>query len=362
MPKRKAIHIRASFPKRQKMNVIPQPPSQQTATGSHFNAQANAGHQETQIDPIASGWQLAPGPPDYTHAVLPFIYERTFSYSAEGASNVIDFGFRMTSVYDPVVDPATGVDINPGSGAQTHRPIKTDDVDTLTDTASGCAFISYYSSLYKYYSVLGCRYKIRIENLSHDKFFVHKMFINNDRPTPYASNWDMKMWRGVDSRLITPMMRFADSAQIWHKENVGYNFEHDDDNMNGSGTTNGTEAGTLAPLKNSIGSSMTYFVGEYRPGQYKREVKLDDDVEIWTPTNQNPKLPEILFLRARVYDNATPENAGDAYNYNRALSFNITVECEYLVEFKELKDEFYRPASRNPILALANTLQQDGLD
>lgn len=358
MPKRQAIHTRSNFPKRQKMNVIPSAPTQQTATGSHFPQESNGGHQETQLDPIASGWQLSPGPPDYTHAVLPFIYERKFVFSAEGNSNVIDIGFRMTSPYDPVIEPATGVDINPGSGNQTFRPIATETVDTRVKTGV-CAFWDYYATLYKYYSTLGCRYKIRIENLTHEKFFVHKMFINNDRPDTRASNWDMKLWRGVKSHLLTPIMRFGNQHQIWNEENVGYNYEEDNDNMHAAGTTNATGSGTLGPVRNPIGSPMIYIAGEYRPGQYQREVRLDDDVEIWTSVVSNPKLPEILFLRARAYDNATPANAGDAYNYDREISFNITVECEYLVEFKELQDSFYRPASRNPIIVLPNTIAQD---
>lgn len=265
----------------------------------------------------------------------------------------------MTSPYDPIVNPGTGVDLNPGTGTQTSRPVKfiADDRDETGVTA----YWSYYANLYKYYSVLGCRYRIRVENLSHDKFFLHKMWVNNDYPNVRASNWDMKLWRGVDSRLLTPMMRFANKHQVFEKENYDYNVENEDDNMNAPSSTNATEAETFQPVSNPSGSSTQYFVGEYRPGQYQREVQLDDDVEIWTAVNANPKLPELLFLRARAYDNTTPATPGDAWNQNREISFNITVECEYLVEFKELSDEFYRPASRNPITVVAQPNDQDDI-
>ena len=357
MRKRSSSHFRNPVSKRTKMN-IPTPPPGGRKGAQGGTAETHGGHQETQLDPIASGWQLAPGPPDYTHCVLPFIYERKFSYSAEGNSNVIDIGFRMTSVYDPVIDPDTGVDLNAGAGTQTARPIKSEAGDTKTDYGATVAYWDYYSSLYKYYSVIGCRYKIRIENLTHEKFFVHKMFCNATRPNRYASNWDMKLWPGVDSRLLSPMMRFADN-QVWAVENVQYNIEDDNANMTGAATTNATGSGTLAPVSNPIGSPMTYFVGQYSPGDYQREVNLDDDVEIWTAVTTNPTLAEVLLLRVRAYDNATPDDGGDGDTYNREISFNITAECEYLVEFKELADGFYRPASRNPIIVEANSLYQD---
>lgn len=319
-------------------------------------AATHGGHQETQQDPIASGWQLQPGPPDYTHCVLPFIYERQYQAQTFSDFSAMDFGIRMTSPYDPILDPGSTVDLNAGAGTQNHRPILTDS-ETRTDKGM-TAYWDFYASTYKYYSVLGCRYRIRVENLSHEKFYVHQMFINNDRPNPNASNWDMLLWRGVKSRLVTPIMRFGDTTKVWNTESNDYAVE--DDDMNAAGTTNAS--GTVTGFaRNPIGSPMAVFAGEYRPGDYKREIKLDDDVEIWTPVSGNPTLPETLFLRVRAYDNATPPFGGDADNYQRRLTFNITVECEYLVEFKELQDIFYRPASRNPIVTLGNPVAQDGL-
>lgn len=320
-------------------------------------ADNHGGHQETQLDPIASGWQLQPGPPDHTHVVLPFIYERQYQAQQYSDFNAMDFAVRMTSPYDPIVDPGSTNDLNAGLGAQSHRTVLSEGADTRTDRGL-TAYYSFYSTLYKYYSVLGCRYRIRVENLSHEKFYVHQMFINNDRPNPNASNWDMLLWRGVNSKLVTPIMRFGDSTKVWHTESNDYGVE--DDDMNSAATTNAS--GTITGFsRNPIGSPMAVFAGEYRPGDYQREIKLDDDVEIWTAVAANPTLPELLFLRVRAYDNATPPLAGDLNTYNRRLTFNITVECEYLVEFKELRDEFYRPASRNPIAAIAEEDPEDGL-
>jgi hypothetical protein len=360
MPKRhNTNHVTRQFKRLKMSNVIPAaPPGASAQTRSSTQENNNGGHEQTMIDPIASGWQLQPGPPDYTHVVLPYVFERQYRYDQNSSFNVMDFGIRMTSIYDPMVDPATSVDLNIGAGDQTHRTIGTLSSDAQTDKGM-VAYYKLYNSMYKYYSVLGCRYRIRVENLSHEKFYVHQMFINKDKPDANASNWDMLLWRGVESKLVTPIMRFGNAERINHYESNAFNVENDD--MNGSGTTNAT--GTVTGFsRNPIGSPMAVFAGEYRPGDYKREVHLDNDLEIWTPTNENPKLPEILFLRVRAYDNATPGIDGSANNYDRALTFNITVECEYLVEFRELEDYYYRPASRNPITAVPNLLgNQDNL-
>lgn len=358
MPKRHNTNqVTRSFKRLKMSNVIPRAPPGASAQARSEAQQNHGGHQETQLDPIATGWQLQPGPPDYTHAVLPFIYERQYQFNQNAPFNVMDFGIRMTSVYDPIVDVGTTTDLNPGTGTQQHRGIQALTADDLTDKGL-VAYFGYYESMYKYYSVLGCRYRIRVENLSHEKFYVHQMFVNNEKPTPDASNWDMLLWRGVNSKLVTPIMRFGNTSRIYHYESNQWNVE--DEDMSGAGTTNAS--GTVTAFTtNPIGSPMAVFVGEYRPGDYQREVALDGDVEIWTPVTSNPKLPEVLMLRIRAYDNATPVEEGEADSYDRSLSFNITVECEYLVEFRELKDYYYRPSSRNPIAAIATDDAQDNL-
>ena len=137
----------------------------------------NSGVTETQLDPIKQAWHIFRGPPDYTHAVIPWIYEQFIS-PTEFAR---DYVFRMTSPYDPIQDGSVS-DLNVGEGLATV--VTPNPADPRLGFSRHAAYWDYYTSLYKYYHVLGCRYKIRVENLSNEKFYVHEMFITKSNPPP----------------------------------------------------------------------------------------------------------------------------------------------------------------------------------
>jgi len=312
------------------------------------------GHEKTPADIVNPAWGLAPGPPSYTHVVLPFIYEREHTHSYDSDEiYTYDRGFRMTSVYDPVINNLAAVDLNVGVGRANAHTMAADAGEPRTNNAEAVAYFDYYSSLYKYYSVVGCRYKIRVENLSHEKFFVHQMFVNAETPPAVASNWDILLWKGVKSQLLHPKGIAADTTQVHNHEIVDENYDDAGDMVVDTITNmSGVNAYTLS---NPIGSSMVYFTGEYHPGDHDHMIALDNDVEIWTAINANPKLREAILLRIKPYENSSPPVLGDANNYERRISFNITVELNYLVEFKELDIRARYPINRNPISIFYNS-------
>ncbi|QKK82939.1 hypothetical protein 2 [Nicoomyvirus llwydnae] len=307
----------------------------------------HSGVQETQLDPIREGWHIFRGPPDYTHAVIPWVYEQQLTTSTYAR----DYAFRMTSPYDPLQDSSLQ-DANPGTGVANVTVPQDSDARNFANTA---AYWEFYASMYKYYHVLGCRYRIRIENRGNERFYVHHMFVTKSNPPATASNWDMMIWPDTVSQLCHPHSIFYSvdvaNQQIREVSNVN----NDDGIMNVDSDPNDKEANGQA-VQNKVGQTFVYIEGEYRPGDADRQVHEDSDVNIWTLVNQNPTLREALLVRLRAYDNATPGNGGgDTFNYNRPLTFNISVECEYLVEFKELQDALRWPTNRNPLTATINT-------
>ena len=105
----------------------------------------------------------------------------------------------------------------------------------------------------------------------------------------------------------------------------------------------------------SRGSTICKFAGEYRTGQFRRDIRLDAEVENWTSTTTNPTLPEKLLIRVK------PANEGIALsgtsNYGDDLKYRIRVNIDYLVEFKELKDGLRWPVQRQPVtVTIANTV------
>lgn len=290
-------------------------------------------------DPIHQGWSLNPGPPTYTHTVLPYMFQAKFSTNDKLSS---DHTFRMTSVYDPAVGRVT-VDYQSGGGVS--DAIVGDPTDTKTESSGTVAYFKYYRGLYKYYSVVGCRYSITVENLSHEKMWTHLLFHNATTPPVEASNWDMLLWRGVKSKIMMPKMVWASANEVNQVE-TQLNTVSD----NGTALTNITNGYETTNVQYQ-GPGIVNFSGEYRPGDYDQEIVLDTDSETWTEMDANPKLPEFLTLRVKPYDNTSVAESTSATNVATLRNFRyvVTTKLTYLVEFKELKDQIRWPVTRNPI-------------
>lgn len=299
----------------------------------------NNGNHETELDPIRRGFEIHRGPPGYTHATLPYVWEQEISGQL---MNTWDYGFRMTSPYDPFIGK-TNFDMNPGPGNSRADTLQPEASDAYTKQGFMVAWYRYYAQMYRYYSVLACRYKVQINNNSHEPFLVHTMFINDVSPPIQASNNDIMIWQGVNTKLVNPKMVFGGVGSINTDEETGDNF--DDDAMGAALNTTGASFAVANPN----GSSIAVFAGEYRPGQYEQEIHLDEQVSTWTRTNANPTLREALLVRIKPKDSATAPAIGNSNDYNRALSWHIRVEIEYLIEFKELDSRLRWPVNRNPL-------------
>ena len=79
---------------------------------------------------------------------------------------------------------------------------------------------------------------------------------------------------------------------------------------------------------------------------HRREIRLDEQVQNWTPVTSNPALPERLVLRIKPTTEGFAAN--NAFNYGDQLSYKLMVKLTYVVEFKELKIGLRWPVQRNP--------------
>lgn len=302
--------------------------------------EANNGNHETELDPIKTGFEIHRGPAQYTHVSLPFVWSESVSPAVVATH---DYGFRMTSPYDPFIG-RVATDTNTGTGVSNAQLVQNEASDLYTKQGYMTGWYRFYAQMYRYYSVLACRYKITVENNSHEPMMVHAIMMNDVSPPIQASNNDMMLWQGVKSQLVNPKMSWASSSGVTVNEIAGEDF--DDDTM---GQTQNTAAGSTAYVANPNGQSICVFAGEYRPGDYDNEIHLDEQVSTWTRTNTNPTLREALLLRIKPRDSATAPSAGNASTYGRVLSWNIRVEIEFLCEFKELDSRLRWPVNRNPL-------------
>nr|QTE03921.1 MAG: capsid protein [Pavo cristatus parvoviridae sp.] len=307
-----------------------------------------AGLRETPVDIPDWKHPVSRGPADYTFATLPYYKDRLISTTRTG----VDHGFRMTSPYDPEITNAAATDLNTNvTGTATFISVEASDASDTTATAA--RWFDFYSTMYNYYHVLGCRWHLTVQNLKTEPIWLHWMYYNDEVPPLGATNEDMQCWNDTESHLIGPIAHAVTSSGFveTNERNVNVN------NVEGAGTSGNTPnyESTMVETK---ANNILKISGQYRPGQKRRQIHLDSEVENWTAVTANPALPEKLLLRFKPVWNAIDTN--DANAYERDIRVHYTFRIEYLVEFKELKTGLRWPVERQPVTAaIVNNIEED---
>lgn len=344
--KRKREPKTSPFERRTAQRVLPfanlPSPEQRTMDAGNNKGSGNQnGLSETPVDSVT---QVFRGPPDFTFCSLPFYDE----YTINNDLAVHDLAYRPTSVYDCRVDLNGTVDLNSGAGTTTHYiTLPFNSTDASTNKAR---WFDYYASMYKYYAVIACNYEIYVENQCNDQVWAHLMPVNDVYPPVNATNVDMMQWSSCDSRPLSGRaLAITNSAKVENAEVQSNEFMDETSGFPG----NVVHYESSNHIVNEIGSNATVFKGVYRPGDYKRQIRLDANVENWTAVTTNPTLVERLLLRLKTHwdSNIT---ASDATSRNRSIQTLVRVKMEYLVEFKELKDGLKYPVNDQPMVVTIN--------
>lgn len=300
-------------------------------------------HQETPLDPIKSDWQIFRGPPAYTHVSLPAILE--YQHTSTNTFVQRDHVVRLTSPYQPFRG-INETDLNTGTGVALYGvTAPTGQWESSSGTAFEAQWYRMYADLYKYYSVLACRYRISFENFTGDKIWVHIMKYNKTEPPRDVSNHDMLLWSGVKSYLSTPHAAWFNQQQLKSGEANQDNMEDDDH----AGSSTNMDQFTNWGVSRQNNTAVIKHSDTYEAGSTQQEIILDEQVSTWTAVTANPLLEENLLIRIKNYDNATFAGVPNTKNYGRILNYNIKIEVEYLCEFRELQEGFRYPVRRNPI-------------
>lgn len=322
-------------------------------TGDTNVVSDDKGHNETSIDPIKQDWHIFRGPPDYTHVSLPFIWEAKRYAVGSDALNYADHTFRLTSPYDPIIS-SFNADLNPGTGT-TRGSVPASYAGDSKDKYGQAQFYEFYRAMYQYYSVIGCRYHVTVENLSSERLYVHIMNFNQELPPAGASNHDHLLWKGVHSYLSTPHAQFFNS-QVANATELNANQIEDEDDM--ILDVNSNPLASTNPAIWAVGrnknSAVIQHSSQYNPGDWRREIALDDEINTWTSTDTNPSYPERLLVRVKTYDDSWHPLAGDTVERSKNIEFIIKIHIEYLTEFKELKYGLRYPIQRQPLTVTIN--------
>lgn len=291
------------------------------------------GLKETPIDDVTE--HVERGPPNYTFASLPALRQSMVNVTV--FSDQIQA--RMTSPYDWLVNNQL-VDQNAGAGAM---PTETSVMDTSDTTITKANWWDYYAGIYKYYHVVACRWHLTLENKGDAPIWVHQWYQNEtDRPQG-AGNMDMLAWPDTLSHYVECQATAVTSNGQIETTEVS-------DGGNGPATTIATGSNfetTNMITKTARKSPILQLSGEYRPGDYNREIRLDTDVENWTETNTNPKLSERLCFRIRPLQEGVRLNSAESAQ--DAIKYFYFIRLEFLVEFKELRDNLRYPLQKQPL-------------
>jgi hypothetical protein len=304
----------------------------QPTTQATMSESQNAGAKETPLDPIVD---IERGVPSWQYASLPFNH----SWVWQGDTWCYDWGYRMTSPLNADIS-VDGSDLNTGGGRANASTFSASDTP---GAGSKAMWFDFYASIYKYYSVVGCKYNILFENLSSEDIWVHEMFVSKSNPPKEADNNDILNWPNVKSHYVRSMYSAITVDSVEKQAEPVNKSNEPDASQTNTGSTSNYESQNH--IRNE-GSSIIKLSGHYRPGDYTRDIAQDTDIERWTAVDASPALREALLLRIKPTRNYYNDN--DANTYDRYIKFKITTQLEYLVEFKELRDGLKWPVRNQP--------------
>lgn len=200
------------------------------------------------------------------------------------------------------------VPLDSGAKFNTGAVFPTAFSSNSTEATERPAWRDFWASLYDYYTVLGCEYKIIIQN---------PVELNGQR-AQCAVQFDTYSDSATSTGNVMPVTKYENMRTF--KNIKWYTIK---------------ETSSMHPDHN-----IAIIEGTYKPGQAKRNIVNDGDVKTWTSTNTAspvlPNLKEILTLNFFL----------DPLAYNATATttaLNIEVNLRYIVQFKDLKQQARYP-------------------
>ena len=232
------------------------------------------------------------------------------SASHMDSTTPVQLGIRMNTPYDFVINgltaqPAIGV-IAPSKGLykckwdQTGKRSAVGFPEELQDLGvERPNFRDTWAQLYEWYTVLGCEYKITIDNPT----------IDHGQRILIGTQFDVYSDTATSIGNVMPLTNLS--------ETLSYK------NMKWDLVTGDKQAGN---------GGYTVITGKYKPGQAKRNINNDGDVKTWTKTvgTTIPNLKEILTI------NLWRGPLGLEPTSNRTCC-NMQVELKWIVQYKDLR-------------------------
>ena len=271
----------------------------------------NKSHQETNVDPFI-GAQLLPFA-DTQNTVCPFYTSGTLSLGS-GANSQSTLQLRLNSL----VDIVTGTSYE-------EDPTPTKDTVPTTSTVANPTLeypmmYNYWSSIYQYYHVVGCRYHLTLMGVdSADQRVSVWTYHHGQQEPPYAD---------LDGTNVVPDY-IRQMHPHCHMKKLLFN--------NSSGGAN------------AFTRSITHVTGNYAPGtKYAHNTIAEDDfVQNWIKVGQvNPLREKVTFILNRDDWTRSINTAAVVIRYELRVT--------YLVQWKDRVARYEYPTNTTDLSAISN--------
>ena len=293
-------------------------PEARAAASNNNGGPSNAPSKET---PISRYPTLTYGLQETHTTILPWSGWVSFGWLDK--TTPLKMSLRMNAIWDIFPNDITDVSNAAITGKALHnRPLRTGAVNdngavfplTMaagTNTTERPQWRDYWAQIYEFYTVLGCEWKVTIQNSATERNADVLVGIDADsysdeqgasgNVTPSTSLAEMLAFKGINWKKVDAPSAYEDQAK-----------------------------------PNTIVLS-----GTYKPGQFRRNIINDGDVKTWTATSATlPKLKDMktLYFFQDALSPRAPNSTGSGCG-------NIQIDLKYIVQFKDLKQMARYPNS-----------------
>lgn len=264
-------------------------------------------NQETSL--VDLGYAIYRPFKDTTQVLLPLHAFANWSItSASAVAGAYRFKCRMNSITDCFDSDFNSPNTNPDPSS-----------DVNVGTATSPAMKAYWETIYRYFSVVACKYRItwRMDTRATDspQAMVYQ-YLHGQQDPPLVD--------GGGTNII---------AHEFRQHHPNCTFKVLDANAGYSQVRVYDPAGEApsdqwahTPLLPNTNQNKIMFAGIWRPGTIKHEVLEDQYQETWTRMNAAPKQHEYL----------TYILTHSPYGTQAAMSGRVFVDLEYIVQLKDL--------------------------
>ena len=302
------------------MTDTPTPAPEATATRAlSSNSTTSSGSYETPVTNAKARYGL-----ENTHtAVLPFdMYFSTFDLDNHTKRIPGTFSIDLTNPIQPFQTAITHVLENSTAAIATgiyDRPLRPDQTSWLNQVgifpqqyaANGSVqWWNWWTQIYDSYHVIGVHWRLTCDNQGYSQ--------HDDVVIAYG----VDTFTADDTTNKMPNAPMFEDIQRW-ENTLQYKFVE--------GTTQGGLAYNLAPPV--LEGNPVILEGTYHPYEKPTIVMNDAEHRTWSYVNQAPTLREQM----KFYIYTAPLST------NEAVRLNFRLEMKFIVQFKDLKNQFHFP-------------------